>query len=74
MICTKEEFAEWKGHPVTKALFEHMRSLISDSKDTLGSNAGQNPLADRDLVGGISALTDVLEWQPDIIDEEHEIH
>lgn len=66
MICTKDEFIEWATHPVTKALVEHLNKTIDDSKDILASEAGSNPIADRELVGGISAMKDILEWKPDI--------
>jgi hypothetical protein len=74
MICTKDEFAEWKSHPVTKALFSYLGEQVDNAKDILSTSAGSNPLADKELVGAIEAAKDVLDWTPELIDEEHEIH
>ena len=69
MRITKEEYIEWKHSIVTKELFNYISEQIDSSKETLVSEAGLNPLADQNSVGGIAAFKDILEWQPTIIEE-----
>lgn len=66
----KDEFNEWRLHPVTKELIEYISDQISQAKETLAQDAGINPLADRDLVGGVAAFREVLEWQPEFEDTD----
>lgn len=70
-MVTKDEFEEWKHHPVTKLLKEHLEEQIESAKETLSREAGMNPLADQNLVGGIAAIKDdVLEWKPEYFTDE----
>lgn len=57
---TKQDFADWKLHPVTKEVFNQLRQRIRDLQDVLGTSAGIDPLQDRHLVGGIAAYNDLL--------------
>lgn len=68
-MITRGEFAEWRRNPVTRALFEFIDEQVEQAKEGLAMDAGLNPLADRDLVGGIAAFRDVLEWQPEMEQE-----
>jgi hypothetical protein len=69
-VITKSEFEEWQLHPTTKELFKHISEQVEQAKEALATDAGTNPLADRDLVGGIAAFREVLDWVPEFPTEE----
>jgi hypothetical protein len=69
-VFSKADYTDWKTSAVTKGFFQYIEDLIAEAKDTLASDAGNNPLQDRHLVGGIDALRDILEWQPDLEEED----
>ena len=56
---SKEEFMDWKSNHVTKAVFAVIDERISDAKDILGGTAGDDPVADRYLVGMIRAFNEI---------------
>ena len=59
MQVTKEEFVQWKESPVTKAVYEVIDSRIQDAQEILGNTAGDDPVADRYLVGMIRAFNEL---------------
>ena len=59
MITSKEEFSQWKESPVTQEVFEVIEQRIMDAKDILGATAGEDPVADRYLVGMIRAFNEL---------------
>jgi hypothetical protein len=69
-VINKSEFEEWQHHPVTKELFKHIAGQVEQAKEALATDAGTNPLADRDLVGGVAAFREVLDWIPEYPEEE----
>lgn len=71
-MISKEEFADWQRNPVTREMVKWISEQVEQAKETLASDAGINPLADRDLVGGITAFKDVLDWKPEFIEENYE--
>ena len=61
MDVTKEEFLDWKQNSVTKAVFGILEQRINDAKDILGATAGEDPVADRYLVGMIRGFRELQE-------------
>lgn len=59
MQATKEEFQQWRESHVTKEVFEVIDQRIQDAKDILGVSAGDDPVADRYLVGMIRAFNEL---------------
>lgn len=55
---TREEFADWKKHPVTKQVFEGLRERERDKAEELIQSAGIDSQQDRYLSGYIAALRD----------------
>ena len=68
---TKEEWLEWKNHPVTIAQNSAVRDRIEEATEQiLGSF---DPDFDRFLKGMVRAFNEVLEAKPDIIEEDNEV-
>lgn len=61
MQVTKEEFLDWKTNPVTQEVFRVIEERVTDAKDILASTAGDDPVADRYLVGMIRAFNELKE-------------
>lgn len=57
---TKQDFADWKRHPVTKEVFSQLRLRIRDIQESLSGSAGIDSLQDRKYVGAIEAYNDLL--------------
>lgn len=68
--CKRSDFVDWKSNPVTKILFETLHLVIYDLQDELGDSAGSNPIQDREKVGRIQALKEILDWVPTLIEED----
>lgn len=62
---TKDEFVAWKSSDSTQAVFRAIQALIQEAKDELATNAGENPIYDRKVVGKINGLETVLNLQFD---------
>ena len=62
---TKEEFADWKNHPVTKVVMASLAGKIQEVSDDLSQTAGRNPLEDRYKVGAIAGYRDLtlIDWE-----------
>ena len=58
---SKEEFLDWKNSHVTQEVFQVILTRIQDAKDILGATAGDDPVADRYLVGMIRAFNELME-------------
>jgi len=69
-ICKKADFIDWKSNPVSKIMFETLHLVIYDLQEELGDSAGSNPIQDREKVGRIQALKEVLDWVPNLIEDE----
>lgn len=69
-MVSKAEFADWLRDPVTRELFGHLRKQIDDAKEQLANEAGLDSLSDRFLAGGIAGCVEVLEWQPELQENE----
>lgn len=72
---TKEDFIDWLSQPVTKTIFNMLRSRIRDREFELGQSAGLDPGHDRYTAGGIVAMKNVvrIDWNDvEDVDEEKE--
>lgn len=58
---TKDDFLEWKSHPVTKQVMKLVELKIAQGKEELSMVAGQDPGTDRQRVGKLEGLRDVHE-------------
>lgn len=58
---SKEDFIDWKSSPVTQAVFSVVEERIYDAMDILSATAGNDPVADRYLVGMIRAFKELQE-------------
>lgn len=65
-MITAEQFAEWKEHPVTREIFQEIKSTIQDLKDKLAAGQTLGNLADGThgltsrTVGQIDGLGQIL--------------
>lgn len=55
---TKQDFLDWKQHPVTKQVFAAFKEREGQLLLALGNSAGLDPQEDRFRAGYISALKD----------------
>ncbi len=61
MEISREEFQQWKENPVTRAVYEVIDNRITDAKDILALNAGEDQRVDCILVGMIRAFNEMKE-------------
>ena len=57
----KQEYIDWKRHPITMGMFATLNNNISAICTELGVTAGKDSLDDRFKVGYITACRDVLD-------------
>lgn len=53
---TKEDFLEWRQHPVTLRIFDEIEDMIREGMRELSYSAGQDPGSDRQKVGKLDGL------------------
>lgn len=59
---TKEEWLEWKDHPITELFFRTVQELREDSLQLLANGTfAEEPGKQNVMIGKINALTKVLE-------------
>jgi hypothetical protein len=64
----KEQWLEWRDHPVTLVLKDVVKERIAEStSQVLNSN---DPEFDRVLKGIVRAYNELLDWEPEITEEE----
>lgn len=66
---TKEEWIDWKNHPVTIAFLEACEERIEEGKDILSTSAGIEPPQDNFMRGFIQAYREMLEFRVEDLDE-----
>ena len=59
-MITKDDFLDWKKHPVTQALYGGMVNRINEAALELAGSAGIDPLDDRFKCGIVRAYQEVL--------------
>lgn len=57
---TKEDFLDWKKHPVTQAVYDVIQTRIDDLKSELGYTAGIDLRTDAARSGSIQAFLQLL--------------
>ena len=57
----RKDFQDWKGHPITLALFDGLSRNVRGLETELGYQAGDNPRLDAIKVGAIQAFRDVMD-------------
>jgi len=67
---TKDEWTDWKTHPVTKAFFEAIQYRIDDAKEDLSRSAGLEPDNDNWYRGFCHAYREALEFDIEFSEEE----
>ena len=58
-MSLKQDFLDWKSHPVTKRVFEGLKEQEALMQEQLAQSAGIDSSEDRYRVGYIAALRDV---------------
>lgn len=61
----KNDFSDWKRHPVTQVVFSQLHQRIFDIQEILSEQAGVNPVQDREFVGAIKAYRDMVNIEYD---------
>lgn len=56
----KQDFKDWKSHPVTLGVFNQLNFRIQELHEILGESAGRNPGQDREYSGAIKAYKDMI--------------
>lgn len=67
---SREEWADWKINPVTKAFFAACAQRVEDCKDILIQSAGQDPRQDGFYVGFAAAYTEMPQFRIDDLEDE----
>jgi hypothetical protein len=62
---TKQDFLDWKQHPVTKEIFSLLRQQEENIKEQLATSAGLDPAEDRYRAGYIAAYRDIYLIRPE---------
>lgn len=57
----KQDFLDWKRHPVTQLIYAQLASLVEQGKEELVTTAGADPVLDARKAGKITAFQDILE-------------
>lgn len=57
-MSLKQDFLDWKQHPITKAVFAELKQREDDLKDALAVSAGLDPKEDSYRRGYIAAVRD----------------
>jgi len=57
----KDDYIQWKHHPVTKQMMFWLRMRIQALQEDLGEKAGKDPGRDRYVAGAIRAYKDIEE-------------
>lgn len=68
-MMTKQDYLQWREHPVTQQFYQDMLEVIDTELASLSITAGENPLTDRKRVGAIAGVQWLLDWQPEFIEE-----
>lgn len=58
---TKEQFLDWKNHPVTQEIQAEIRFLINEGRDMLEGSAGSDSYRDAKVSGKLEGLRTILE-------------
>lgn len=65
---TKEDWVDWKQHPVTKAYFEACEERVVESKELLSTSAGLDSNQDNFMRGFIHAYREMMDFRVEDIE------
>lgn len=71
-IVTKEEWADWKINPVTKAFYSACEQRIEDAKDILAQSAGLDQISDNFYRGFIQAYAEMFGFRIEDLEDSDE--
>ena len=69
MQLNKEQLLEWLSHPVTRALKASIYERIDEGHIRILHST--DPMFDQTAKGIILGLKEVLDWQPEVTEEEN---
>lgn len=69
-MTTKQDWLDWKAHPITKTFFDSVLERREDIKEVLIVQAGREPVQDSELKGYAQALLDVTNTEFEEISED----
>ncbi len=67
---TKQDFIDWKQHPVTNAFIKAIADQLQGLREELGFSAGADPIEDAVRRGAILKCTDILNMEFDELGDE----
>lgn len=67
---TKQEYVEWRNHPVTRAFKEDVFGVIEAAAAELISRTAPNPERDTFLKGFVAGAKQLPEWEPQEFNNE----
>ncbi len=67
---TKQDFIDWKQHPVTNAFIKAIADQRQGLREELGFSAGAIPIEDAVRRGAILKCTDILNMEFDDLGDE----
>lgn len=70
MEISKEDYKHWRDHPVTRAFLDEVMIVMDAELAQLVMTAGDNSLRDKYRVGHIKGLSELLDWDPEFIEEK----
>jgi hypothetical protein len=73
VLTNKSDFLQWRNQSITKLFQDDMIEVLDNAKAWLMENAGKDQLEDRRIVGLISGVQWLVDWQPTLIDDEGEL-
>lgn len=65
----KQDFVDWKRHPVTQVVFSQLQERVQNLYEMLGSSAGKDPAQDSQFVGAIKAYKDMLDIEFEVAED-----
>ena len=68
----KQAYIEWREHSVTEEMKKGIQEAMESVVARIVTRQESNPMDDQYLKGLLRGFTEVLEWTPDLSNEEEE--
>lgn len=65
----KEDFVEWRMHPITQALYDDVAEAVSAIMNAVLTRIEANAGLDTYQKGYIAGVKSVMDWDPDLEEE-----
>lgn len=65
----KEQYVDWKNHPVTKEVFANIADVASDEAAKLINRRQEDWSDDQYVRGFIRGIQEIIDWTPEFDDE-----